>query len=341
MSALPAKDRDSATGTPPTLRRGRVHRVRPPPTPREWFLEFLYRVASASVAVATASVVAAGYGWATGWTSFAPILPAVAAVIVLLVVVGEHLRALALDRLWGIKADRELVVIELVRNRPSDVTPVTRAPQTRGPLENQAPPGARVTRVLSVFVAGVALVFLAPLFAWIALLIKLSSRGPVLCRRPRVGQDRRVQDLGRVPDRRTVDFGGRIFSMFTFRTTADATGGDAEVPELTRVGRFLRATSLEELPQLLNVLRGDMNLVGPRPEEPAVFEVLSDAFVAYRERQQVLPGITGLAQVSKVSVSDIRDVEQLVALDVQYSRTRTLGADLRILASTVVAVLRG
>ena len=111
-----------------------------------------------------------------------------------------------------------------------------------------------------------------------------------------------------------------------------ATDGD---PRITPVGRYLRAFRLDELPQLFNVLKGDMNIVGPRPEQPAIFAELSEAVGNYRARQRVLPGITGLAQVTLPYDQDVNDVKNKVELDLQYIRRRSTKSDLMIMAKTL------
>jgi len=146
--------------------------------------------------------------------------------------------------------------------------------------------------------AAAALIVLLPIIALIALAIKLTSRGPVLYSQTRVGLDRRFRRLD-ADERRTHDHGGKLFEMYKFRTM----GTDAEIdgravwaqkqdPRVTLVGSVLRRTRLDELPQLYNVLRGDMNIVGPRPERPTIFATLRADIPEYHMRQRVKPGIT-------------------------------------------------
>ncbi|MGZ3457925.1 MAG: sugar transferase [Archangium sp.] len=192
-----------------------------------------------------------------------------------------------------------------------------------------------VKRGMDLLGAGLGLLIISPLLTLIALAIKLDSRGPVFFAQERVGQ------------------GGRTFRMMKFRTMrvgADAekaqlahlnTSGDARLfkipndPRVTRVGTFLRKWSLDELPQLLNVLRGDMSLVGPRP----FFE---KDLATYHEhhfgRLGALPGITGLWQVS--GRSSITDFEEVVRLDCEYILHWSIWLDLEILLKTLPAVLR-
>ncbi len=204
--------------------------------------------------------------------------------------------------------------------------------------------GERPRRLLNVAVSAVGLVLAAPVMALIALLIKLTSPGPVLYKQTRVGIDlRRPSDAGETR-RRQVDHGGRPFTMHKFRTMAPSTG-DAQVwatpddPRVTSLGRILRKYRLDELPQLVNVLRGDMNLVGPRPEQLTIFAQLRERVPGYQWRQRVRPGITGWAQVNYHYDSSIEDVHRKVALDLEYVARQSLLEDLRILLRTVPVVL--
>lgn len=192
-----------------------------------------------------------------------------------------------------------------------------------------------VKRALDVALSAALLVLLAPLFAVIALAIKLDSRGPVFYAWNVVGQ------------------GGRPFRGYKFRTMiANADAVKAQLasqnemqgpvfkmkndPRVTRVGRVLRKFSLDELPQLWSVLKGDMALVGPRP--PLQTEYAQ--FTEY-QKQKVLfkPGITCLWQIA--GRNDIRDFDEWVRLDLEYMRAWSLWLDMKILALTVLAVLRG
>lgn len=213
---------------------------------------------------------------------------------------------------------------------------IVRETATGAVLEVQ-PRGARIPqfaikRAMDVVLSLIALALLAPLMLLIAVAIKLDSPGPVLFKQVRAG------------------LGGRPFAMFKFRTMvcgADEmkqqlqhlnSSGDPRLfkiprdPRVTRVGKLLRRTSLDELPQLFNVLRGEMSLVGPRPffpEDLALYEP------HHFERLSVLPGITGLWQVS--GRSDVTDFEEVVRLDWQYIRNWSLWLDLWILLRTIPA----
>lgn len=174
-----------------------------------------------------------------------------------------------------------------------------------GTIAPARPRSEALSRALNIAIAVCGCVLLAPLFALIAVAVKLTSKGPVLYAQSRVGLDRRRDRSGAEFDRRSHDRGGKVFKMYKFRTmcvNAEADGravwAARQDPRVTRIGRFLRRTRLDELPQLYNVLRGDMNIVGPRPERPGIFERLRTDIPGYALRQQVKPGITGWAQIN-------------------------------------------
>jgi lipopolysaccharide/colanic/teichoic acid biosynthesis glycosyltransferase len=199
----------------------------------------------------------------------------------------------------------------------------------------------RMARALNVLVASVGIVLTAPLMVAVAIAIKLTSRGPVLFTQERVGIDRR-RTVGRVNHRRSVNRGGRIFTIYKFRTMSVAGDTSPQMwatrddPRITFIGKFLRATRLDELPQFFNVLKGDMNIVGPRPEQPEIFDRLrSELGGRYGRRQRVLPGITGLAQVNLGYDTDIEGVRRKVDFDLEYIRSRSASTDLEIMAKTV------
>jgi lipopolysaccharide/colanic/teichoic acid biosynthesis glycosyltransferase len=200
-------------------------------------------------------------------------------------------------------------------------------------------------RVLNVVVAAVALVLCAPLLVLIALLVKLSSPGPVIFTQTRVGLDRRRQGSAGRDARRRVDYGGRLFTIYKFRTMRMEEGRTLQVwakpgdPRITRIGSFLRQYRLDELPQLVNVVKGDMNVVGPRPEQPRIFTSLRENVGGYARRQRVLPGITGLAQVNHTYDTCVDDVQIKLRYDLEYIRECSVLSDLRILLKTVPVML--
>ncbi len=187
-------------------------------------------------------------------------------------------------------------------------------------MEAQPIPGLDLKRVLDILVAGIAVIALAPLLVTIAVLVRVSMGRPVLFSQSRPGLD------------------GRPFRMFKFRTMRDAAGpGGEPLPDaerLTPFGRWLRTTSLDELPELFNILRGEMSLVGPRP---LLMEYLPLYSPEQARRHAVRPGLTGWAQVNG---RNALTWEARFKLDVWYVDHRSLPLDLRILGRTLLTVLR-
>jgi len=205
---------------------------------------------------------------------------------------------------------------------------------------------SRPRRLLNVLVALVALALTLPLCIIIAIAIKLTSRGPVLYLQERVGLDRRSTRPLPHDERRLRDLGGRPFLMYKFRTMrvdAEALSGAVwaaeEDPRVSPIGRFLRHYRLDELPQFLNVLEGDMNVVGPRPERAVIFAELRARIPNYTIRQRSRPGITGYAQVNLEYDSSIGDVVEKLKYDLEYVSLQSVATDLRIMAKTVPVML--
>jgi lipopolysaccharide/colanic/teichoic acid biosynthesis glycosyltransferase len=204
--------------------------------------------------------------------------------------------------------------------------------------------GAR--RFLNVAVAALGLIITAPLMAVIAIAVKLTSPGPVFYRQTRVGLCPPASMGG--DDRRCPETGGEHFTIYKFRTMrAVAPSAESQVwcgaddPRITTVGHFLRRSRLDELPQLMNVLMGDMNVVGPRPEQPVIFASLREEVPGYALRQRVRPGITGLAQITLAYDTCVDDVRKKVEADLEYIGNQSRLTDLSIMLRTVpVMVMR-
>jgi len=175
-----------------------------------------------------------------------------------------------------------------------------------------------IKRLLDIGVAVIALLLLSPLLLATALAVALDSDGPVLLRQTRIGRQ------------------GRAFGMYKFRSMVKDAARigpyytTADDPRITRVGRFIRRSSLDELPQLINVLRGDMSLVGPRPDVPAQKSLYTEADWALR--CSVRPGITGLAQALYRSQAV---GQQRLEADLRYVREHNLWLDLKIILMTL------
>lgn len=191
-----------------------------------------------------------------------------------------------------------------------------------------------VKRILDVALASVAMALSAPLMALIALAIKLDTPGPILLRQTRVGLNGRLFTAYKFRSMRV----GADQELAGLQTQNEATGPIFKMkndPRRTRVGRFIRKTSLDELPQFFNVLKGDMSLVGPRPPIPTEVEKYDEW---HRRRLEVSPGITGLWQVSGRSQLTF---DEMVMLDLYYAENWSLALDLKILLRTIPTVLLG
>lgn len=197
-------------------------------------------------------------------------------------------------------------------------------------------------RAFNFALALIMSIIAAPVMALTALVIRLTSRGPILYTQVRVGIDRRWNRTWALHDRRREDLGGIPFTIYKFRSmkvdaekNGEAVWAKKDDDRVTAVGKFIRKTRIDELPQLFNVLRGDMNIVGPRPERPSIFVRLREQIDEYPVRQRVKPGITGLAQVSNPYDETIDDVRRKVQFDIQYMRRQSLWEDIRIMLMTI------
>ena len=201
-------------------------------------------------------------------------------------------------------------------------------------------------RLVNILLAVIALAVLSPVMLLIALLVRVTSPGPVLYTQQRVGVNRRRRPTQALYDRRAQDAGGIVFTIYKFRTmrndaekSCGAVWATTNDPRVTPIGRILRQYRLDELPQLLNVILGDMNIVGPRPERPTIFADLRTRIADYPIRQRTRPGITGLAQVSNAYDASLDDVRKKVRYDLQYLETQSLAEDVRIMLRTIPVML--
>ena len=185
-------------------------------------------------------------------------------------------------------------------------------------------------RMLDIVGAGFALLLFLPLLLTIALLVRLESGGPVIFKQRRTGHM------------------GRPFTIYKFRTmtvaedNADVRHATRDDARVTAIGAVLRKLSLDELPQFLNVLKGDMSLVGPRPHALAHDAHYGEAIPTYADRFRAKPGLTGLAQVNGLrgEIHDLRCMRDRVAADNLYIESWSLGLDIAILAKTAVIIFR-
>jgi lipopolysaccharide/colanic/teichoic acid biosynthesis glycosyltransferase len=218
-------------------------------------------------------------------------------------------------------------------------------------------PMNRTQFVFNWIAALIALICVLPLMGLIGLAIKFDSPGPIFYKQQRVGINRRRQNRRtsgdallhcrrQGDDRRKDNIFGKPFMVYKFRTmVVDAEKRCGPVwatkndPRTTRIGRFLRKVRLDELPQLFNVLKGEMSVVGPRPERPHFIEQLTKQIDSYSRRLDVLPGITGLAQIERGYDGTIEDVRSKVDCDLRYIQSRSVRKDLAIMLKTIGVVL--
>lgn len=232
-----------------------------------------------------------------------------------------------------------LVHEAMTEERELSVTDLTERKETTAldPVQKAA------KRALDIALASVLIVITAPLLLLLGCLVRSTSTGPVFFRQERLGRDMRPFTMLKL---RSMYVGNDdrmhrayVTGMLTAEQEATARNRGlfklADDPRITPLGMWLRRTSLDELPQLINVLRGDMSLVGPRPMLPWEARLLAEH---YRRRFTVKPGITGLWQVSGRSQLSMREA---LELDVEYARRRSMVLDLTILARTVPALFRG
>ncbi len=209
---------------------------------------------------------------------------------------------------------------------------------------------AFLKRSFDIAASGSALIAVSPLLAMIAILVKLDSHGPIFYSQTRVGRNRRkhfyrIHANGNWDRRRRSSY-GQFFRILKFRSMqVNAEAGKKAVwcaindPRVTRIGNILRKTHLDELPQLINILRGDMTLVGPRPERPEVIDYLVSRIPAYPKRLQMRPGLTGLAQICHRSDLELRDVKRKLRYDRLYFKSLSLWTDTKIVLGTVPFML--
>jgi lipopolysaccharide/colanic/teichoic acid biosynthesis glycosyltransferase len=203
-----------------------------------------------------------------------------------------------------------------------------------------------LSRVFNCSAAVLLIVVSAPVMLLTVVAIRLTSRGPTLYTQTRVGIDRRFNRTRAIQERRREDLGGIPFTIFKFRSmrvdaevSGKAVWATQDDDRVTAIGKIIRKTRIDELPQLFNVIRGDMNIVGPRPERPSIFVRLREQIQEYPVRQRVKPGITGLAQVSTRYDTCLDDVRRKVRFDVEYMKHQSLWLDLCIMVRTVPVML--
>lgn len=196
------------------------------------------------------------------------------------------------------------------------------------PLEITPAPYFRWKPYASRFVACILAIAGIPIIGILMVLVRLTSRGPAIYSQERVGKDNRTYTMYKLRSMRidAEDNSGPVWSQ-------------ESDPRVTSIGRFLRDRHLDELPQLINVIRGEMDLFGPRPERPEFTAVLTAEIPAYADRVKVLPGITGLAQINLPPDSDLESVRNKLNLDLEYIEQATVWLDTRMFLATFLRLL--
>jgi len=215
-----------------------------------------------------------------------------------------------------------------------------------------------VKKSLDISFGAIGLILASPLIILVAILQKITSPGPIFYTQTRIGVNRRRSDNRvysasmnnerRNRDRRRENHYGRPFKVIKFRTmviNAEAKSGAVWATKndsrVTPLGRLMRKTRIDEIPQMLNVLRGEMSMVGPRPERPEFVKDLTITVPDYAERLNVRPGITGQAQVTTGYDTSLESVVEKVKNDVEYIRNWNIWSDFKILLKTVLVVITG
>ena len=216
----------------------------------------------------------------------------------------------------------------------------------------------KAKRIFDILSAGIAIVFLSPLMLIAALLIKLESRGPVLFIQERIGLNRRRADRCQVDRGATEETGfnsnrrkrvnaGKPFRIYKFRTMKEDAERDVPIlasendQRITRIGRIFRKTRIDEIPQFINVIRGDMSIIGPRPERSFFINQMRSEVPEFTTRLAIKPGITGLAQVESGYTTRIEQMKNKLFFDLKYITELSLFEEIKILFKTVLVVFTG
>ena len=188
--------------------------------------------------------------------------------------------------------------------------------------------GLRLQRVIDVMLSLAGIVLLSPLLLLLVVLIRFESKGPAIYKQERVGLN------------------GRVFTLYKFRSMVEDAEQNGPVwaqqndPRVTRLGRFLRTSRLDELPQLLNILKGEMSLIGPRPERPEFVAELRERIPHYDFRHMLTPGLTGWAQVMYSYTNSVDEAARKLEYDLYYIKNHSIQLDFAILIKTVISVFR-
>jgi|GEM_PF-444753 len=214
-----------------------------------------------------------------------------------------------------------------------------------------------IKRTFDIFIGSLGLLLCSAFFIIIAILIKLDSPGPILYRQLRIGRNRRrggdwgsrliYQASSHNFDRRLINFHGQPFYLYKFRTmrhNAELMTGPVwatkKDPRITRIGKLLRMTHLDELPQFINVLKGEMSIVGPRPERPCFVTEFAILIPDYAKRFEVKPGITGAAQIYNGYDTCLSDVKKKLKYEIDYMNRNSVWLDLKLIFLTAITIFK-
>ena len=232
------------------------------------------------------------------------------------------------------------------------------ANRIRNNLATRLSGAMKAKRVFDIIASSVALVFLSPVFLFAAVLIKIESRGKVFYTQERIGLNRRAverrqtfkqvdSDRRRKNDRRKSIHAGQPFHIYKFRTmVANAETGDPVLasdndPRITRMGKIFRKARIDEIPQFVNVLRGEMSIIGPRPERSFFINQMRNEVPDFPTRLLVKPGITGLAQVENGYTQTLERMKEKLFYDLKYINELSVLKEIKILFKTIYVVATG
>jgi len=241
--------------------------------------------------------------------------------------------------------------------RVRDITALGRYVAGLKPLDDER---FRTKRIFDILISVISLILLSPLIALAAVLIKIESRGPAFFKQERIGLNRRTVDRRRKRkagysgedrrikrERRKDSKPGKPFVMYKMRTmqnNAEEKGpklASKDDSRITRVGRFLRRTRIDEIPQFLNVIKGDMSIVGPRPERSFYIRSLEREIPEFTLRLRTKPGITGLAQVEGGYANSVEKMSEKLTYDLKYISSLSVAEEIKILFKTFYVVISG
>ena len=304
----------------------RLLRLRRPADEHGLKFGFLFRFLTACLAVIVPLVILLFWGLLNHWQLTDAMIGFFGLIIFLMTAIGEHLRSRVFERTIGIGGDKNIDIefrlssLPKVVNSDSDrKSRIVRSSAHEGGESSSGYSKVFLKRGIDIFMSLGGMIFLSPLLVLIAALIKFESEGPVLYTKHWVGPN------------------GKDVRLFNFRSLAIGSLRESG-PVVTRTGRFLRATNIDVLPELYNVLKGDMSMVGPRPVPSAIYYEHKDQFISLRRKSKdIKPGITGWAQVNGFRDRSVRRdiLEERLKFDIFYVDHWSLWFDIKIIVMTI------